>query len=97
MNFDNLTLNDLMTGLYQFISSLDFALLTLTEFSILCNSLSGWIKNDSAETVSKVSQKSTVKVVTYVKRKPRSKCKANFKKNTAGQVLKYNSRSCINL
>ena len=43
MNFDNLILNDLMTGLYRFIPSFDFALLNLTVFTILRNSLSEWI------------------------------------------------------
>ena len=43
MNFDNLILNDLMTGLYRLIPFFDFALLTMTVFTILRNSMSEWI------------------------------------------------------
>ena len=50
------------------------------------------IKVHSVETVSEVSQKSNVKIVTHVKRKTWSKGQANFK-NIAGQVLTYNSKN----
>ena len=49
-------------------------------------------KIHSVETVSEVSQKSSVKIVTYVKRKMLTKGKANLK-NIAGQVLTYNSKN----
>ena len=39
MNFDNLILNDLLTGLYLFIQSIDSALQTLTVFTTLRHSM----------------------------------------------------------
>ena len=62
----HLILNDLMTGLYRYILSLDFDLSTLTVFAILRNQMHEKIKIDSVQTVSEVSQKSVVKIVTYV-------------------------------
>ena len=48
----------------------------------------------SVETVSGVSQKSNVKIVTYVKRKKGDeKVKRMKKKNIAAQVLTYNSKN----
>ena len=71
MNFDNLMPYDLMTALYRFIPFLefDFALLTLTVFTTLRNSMREKNRIHSVETVSEVRQKSNVKIVIYVKRK----------------------------
>ena len=59
-----------MTGLYRFYSvSFDFVLFTLTFFTTLRKSKREKIKIHYVETVSEVSHKSSVKIVTYVKRK----------------------------
>ena len=59
-----------MTGLYRFYSvSFDFVLLTLTVFTTLRESKREKTKIHYVETVSEVSHKSSVKIVTYVKRK----------------------------
>ena len=68
MNFDNLMHYDLMTGLFMFIPfllilifwpySLHYAIQYVDQFNI-----------HSVETASEVSQKSSVKIVTYVKTK----------------------------
>ena len=55
MNFDNLILNDLMTGLYRLNPSFD--------------SENDYLKNHSVATAVEVSQKSNVKVMTYAKPK----------------------------
>ena len=60
---------DLMTGLYMFIVSFDFAHLKLTVFPTLRISMREKFRNHSVETVSELSQKLDVKIVTDVKRK----------------------------
>ena len=69
MNFEDLVLKDLMTGIYRFIPSLSIVLFWLWQYSLYC--VTQWakeIKIHSVETVSEVSQKSNVKIVTYEKR-----------------------------
>ena len=73
VNFDNLILNDL-TGLYRFILSFLILLFWPWLYSLSC--VIHWVNaftNHSVETVSEVSQKSKVKVMTYVKQKTWSK------------------------
>ena len=77
-----------MTGLYVYPVSFDVALLTLTVFTTLHNSMS---ESHSVATVKRVSQKSNVKIVTNVKRKTWSKGKANFK--NIAEVLANNSKN----
>ena len=79
MNFDYLMHYDLMTGVYVYPVYFDFALLTWTLLTTLLNSIREKVKIHSVETVSEVSQKSSVQIVTYVKRKTCSKSKANLK------------------
>ena len=56
--------------IYIYISSYDFAILTLTVFTTLHNSIREKnYKIHSVETVSEVSQKARVKIVTYVNQK----------------------------
>ena len=71
MNFDNLMPYDLMTGLCRFIPFLDFdfALLTLTVFTTLRNSMREKNRIHSVQTASELRQKSNVKFVIYVIRK----------------------------
>ena len=73
MNFDNLTHYVLMTDRASSVYPvyLDFTLLTSTVFTRMRNSIAcvTEIKTQSVETVSEVSQKSSVKIVTCVKRK----------------------------
>ena len=67
MRFDNLMHYDLMTGLYIFIFSFDFPLLTWTVFTL--HYVIQYVKEfkiNALETVSEVSQKSSVKIVTHV-------------------------------
>ena len=56
-----------MTGLYPV--SFDFAVFTVTVFTILRSSKVNGFKNHLVETASEVSQKSNVKVMTYVKKR----------------------------
>ena len=68
MNFDNLILNDLMTGLYRFIPSLLILLFWIWPYSQYCViQCKKEFKIHSVEIVSEVSQMSNVKTVTYVK------------------------------
>ena len=79
MNFDNIFLYDLITGFHRFILSFLILLFSLWPYSLYCVIQSmRELKIHSVET--EVSQKSNVKVVTYVKRKTWSKGKANYKK-----------------
>ena len=50
-------------------------------------------KIHSVETVSEVSQKSSVKIVTCKTKKGDQKVNQIFKKNIAGQVLTHNSKN----
>ena len=68
MNFDNLILNDLMTGLYQFIPALLISFFWHWQYSLHC--VNQWVqefKIHSVDTVSELSQKPNVKILTYVK------------------------------
>ena len=69
MNFANLIHYDLMTWLICLSSSFDFAILTLTVFTLHNSIREKNYKIHSVETVSEVSQKARVKIVTYVNQK----------------------------
>ena len=62
MNFDNLILNDLMTGLYCFIPSLLILIFCLWQYSLYCViECVKEFKTHSVETVSEASQNSNGK------------------------------------
>ena len=83
MNFDNLILYDLMTGLYRFILNFLLLILLLRHSQYLPYYVIEFVKEfkiHSVEAVRKVGQKSNVKFMTYVKPKTQSKNKAHLKK-----------------
>ena len=87
MIFANLILNDLMTVLYRFIPFFFYFAPLTSPYSLYC--VIRYVKNfkiRSAETVSEISQKSNVKVVTHVKRKSDQKVKRFFKKKQQDQA-----------
>ena len=78
MNFDNLMYYDLITGLYMFIQLLLILLSWPWPYS-LQNVIQNVkeFKIHSVETVSEVSQQSSVNIVTYKKQNMWSKGRAN--------------------
>ena len=84
MYFDNLMHYDFMTRLYWFTVAFDFALLTLSSFNTLRNSMrEKKTKIHSVETVSEVSQKSKVKIVKNKIEKRDRKVKRFLKKESS--------------
>ena len=73
MNFDNLMLYDLMTGLYRFIPFL--LILLVLHWLYSPHYVIQYVKEFKIDLVETVSQKSSVKIVTYVKRSRDQKVK----------------------
>ena len=84
MNFDNLILNGLLTGLQRFIQILLNLNFWFWQFSPQCViECVKEFKIHSVETLIEVSRKSNVKIVTYVKQKSDQKVKRIKKKRRA--------------